>query len=98
MKCPKCGVSVHDGNQVRVIDSRPTRTTNAIRRRRLCVCGLRFTTTERIVSTRRGRIGAESGELDLADLRIMRSQLQSLASQIAVMVEVVDAAVTHPVA
>ena len=31
-----------------VVDSRPTEDGNAIRRRRLCMCGQRFTTFERI--------------------------------------------------
>ena len=31
-----------------VVDSRPTEDGNAIRRRRLCVCGARFTTFERV--------------------------------------------------
>ena len=31
-----------------VVDSRPTEDGTAIRRRRLCVCGARFTTFERV--------------------------------------------------
>ncbi len=38
--CKKCEKSV--------VDSRPTEDVNAIRRRRLCICGERFTTFERI--------------------------------------------------
>ena len=43
MRCPFCG---NEDTQVR--DSRPTEDGTAIRRRRLCVCGERFTTFERV--------------------------------------------------
>ncbi|MEX0868230.1 MAG: transcriptional regulator NrdR [Nitriliruptoraceae bacterium] len=44
MRCPQCGA-----NDDRVIDSRPTPTGDAIRRRRECKsCATRFTTFERI--------------------------------------------------
>ena len=43
MRCPKCGCE-----SSRVVDSRPSERTDAIRRRRECVrCGMRFTTYER---------------------------------------------------
>ncbi len=44
MRCPGCGL-----DEDRVIDSRPSPTGDAIRRRRECrECGLRFTTFERV--------------------------------------------------
>ena len=43
MRCPKCGCE-----ESKVVDSRPSESTDAIRRRRECVrCGYRFTTYER---------------------------------------------------
>ncbi len=43
MRCPKCGCE-----ESKVVDSRPSDTNDAIRRRRECVrCGTRFTTYER---------------------------------------------------
>ena len=43
MRCPKCGCE-----SSRVVDSRPSESNDAIRRRRECVrCGMRFTTYER---------------------------------------------------
>lgn len=43
MRCPKCGCE-----ESKVIDSRPSESADAIRRRRECVrCGYRFTTYER---------------------------------------------------
>ena len=48
MKCPFCG----DEN-TKVIDSRPSEETNAIRRRRQCEkCGKRFTTYEKVETIR----------------------------------------------
>ena len=43
MRCPFC-----ENNDSRVIDSRPTDEGHAIRRRRECDCGKRFTTYEKI--------------------------------------------------
>ena len=43
MRCPFCS---NEDTQVK--DSRPTEDNTAIRRRRLCVCGARFTTFERV--------------------------------------------------
>ena len=43
MICPIC-----KKGETSVVDSRPTEDGTAIRRRRLCVCGERFTTFERI--------------------------------------------------
>jgi transcriptional repressor NrdR len=43
MKCPFC-----ENNDTRVIDSRPTEEGYAIRRRRECDCGKRFTTYEKV--------------------------------------------------
>ena len=43
MICPIC-----KKGETSVVDSRPTEHGNAIRRRRLCICGERFTTFERI--------------------------------------------------
>lgn len=44
MRCPSCGV-----DDDRVVDSRPSTSGDAIRRRRECrACGLRFTTFERV--------------------------------------------------
>lgn len=44
MKCPYCGVA-----STKVIDSRPSDDNSAIRRRRQCeVCGMRFTTFEKV--------------------------------------------------
>ena len=43
MICPIC-----KKGETSVVDSRPTEDGNAIRRRRLCICGERFTTFERI--------------------------------------------------
>ena len=40
--------SICKKGETSVVDSRPTEDGNAIRRRRLCVCGERFTTFERI--------------------------------------------------
>ncbi len=46
MKCPYCGFV-----ESKVIDSRPTEESNAIRRRRECLkCGKRFTTYEKLES------------------------------------------------
>ena len=46
MKCPYCGFE-----ESKVIDSRPTEETSAIRRRRECLkCSKRFTTYEKIES------------------------------------------------
>ena len=43
MRCPKCGCE-----ESKVVDSRPSESNDAIRRRRECVsCGFRFTTYER---------------------------------------------------
>ena len=43
MRCPKCGC-----DESRVVDSRPSESNDAIRRRRECIgCGHRFTTYER---------------------------------------------------
>lgn len=43
MRCPKCGCT-----ESKVVDSRPSESNDAIRRRRECVkCGARFTTYER---------------------------------------------------
>lgn len=43
MRCPKCGCE-----ESKVVDSRPSETIDAIRRRRECIsCGFRFTTYER---------------------------------------------------
>ena len=43
MRCPKCGCEAS-----RVVDSRPSESNDAIRRRRECIrCGMRFTTYER---------------------------------------------------
>ena len=43
MRCPKCGCE-----ESKVVDSRPSESNDAIRRRRACVrCGYRFTTYER---------------------------------------------------
>ena len=46
MKCMFCGSS-----ESKVIDSRPVEEANAIRRRRECTCGKRFTTYETIETT-----------------------------------------------
>ena len=43
MLCPFCR-----DKDTSVVDSRPTEDGTAIRRRRLCVCGARFTTFERV--------------------------------------------------
>ena len=43
MLCPFCREK-----DTSVVDSRPTEDGTAIRRRRLCVCGYRFTTFERV--------------------------------------------------
>ena len=43
MICPIC-----KKGETSVVDSRPTEDGTAIRRRRLCICGERFTTFERI--------------------------------------------------
>ena len=43
MKCPFC-----NNTETQVKDSRPTEDGTSIRRRRLCVCGERFTTFERV--------------------------------------------------
>ncbi|MDR2087823.1 MAG: transcriptional regulator NrdR [Clostridiales Family XIII bacterium] len=43
MRCPFC-----ENNDTRVIDSRPTEDGRAIRRRRECDCGKRFTTYEKV--------------------------------------------------
>ncbi|MDR1574012.1 MAG: transcriptional regulator NrdR [Clostridiales Family XIII bacterium] len=43
MRCPFC-----ENNDTRVIDSRPTEEGHAIRRRRECDCGKRFTTYEKV--------------------------------------------------
>ena len=43
MICPIC-----KKRETSVVDSRPTEDGTAIRRRRLCVCGERFTTFERV--------------------------------------------------
>ncbi len=43
MICPIC-----KKGETSVVDSRPTEDGNAIRRRRLCICGERFTTFERV--------------------------------------------------
>ena len=43
MICPICKIG-----ETSVVDSRPTEDGTAIRRRRLCVCGERFTTFERV--------------------------------------------------
>ena len=43
MICPSC-----KKGETSVVDSRPTEDGTAIRRRRLCICGHRFTTFERI--------------------------------------------------
>ena len=43
MICPIC-----KKGETSVVDSRPTEDGTAIRRRRLCVCGERFTTFERV--------------------------------------------------
>ena len=40
--------SICKKGETSVVDSRPTEDGTAIRRRRLCVCGARFTTFERI--------------------------------------------------
>ena len=40
--------SICKKGETSVVDSRPTEDGNAIRRRRLCVCGARFTTFERV--------------------------------------------------
>lgn len=43
MRCPRCGC-----DESKVVDSRPSESNDAIRRRRECVrCGFRFTTYER---------------------------------------------------
>ena len=43
MRCPKCGC-----DESKVVDSRPSESNDAIRRRRECIkCGTRFTTYER---------------------------------------------------
>ena len=43
MRCPKCGCV-----ESKVVDSRPSESNDAIRRRRQCIeCGTRFTTYER---------------------------------------------------
>lgn len=43
MRCPRCGCE-----ELKVVDSRPSESNDAIRRRRECVsCGFRFTTYER---------------------------------------------------
>ena len=43
MRCPKCGCE-----ESKVVDSRPSESNDAIRRRRECIrCGFRFTTYER---------------------------------------------------
>ncbi len=43
MRCPKCGCE-----ESKVVDSRPSESADAIRRRRECIkCGCRFTTYER---------------------------------------------------
>ena len=43
MICPIC-----KKGETSVVDSRPTEDGTAIRRRRLCICGQRFTTFERV--------------------------------------------------
>ena len=43
MICPIC-----KKGETSVVDSRPTEDGTAIRRRRLCICGERFTTFERV--------------------------------------------------
>ena len=40
--------SICKKGETSVVDSRPTEDGTAIRRRRLCVCGARFTTFERV--------------------------------------------------
>ena len=48
MKCPFCS-----SENTRVIDSRPADDNNSIRRRRLCDdCGKRFTTYEKVETTK----------------------------------------------
>lgn len=47
MRCPKCGCE-----ESKVVDSRPSESNDAIRRRRECArCGFRFTTYERCEET-----------------------------------------------
>ena len=47
MRCPKCGCE-----ESKVVDSRPSESNDAIRRRRECTrCGFRFTTYERCEET-----------------------------------------------
>ena len=43
MICPHC-----KKGETSVVDSRPTEDGTTIRRRRLCICGQRFTTFERV--------------------------------------------------
>lgn len=47
MKCPACEAEVNSGTSGKVVDSRPAKD-GQIRRRRICACGHRFTTYERI--------------------------------------------------
>lgn len=64
MNCPKCGNPVKE--TCKVIDSRPVATKDAIRRRRKCVCGHRFSTEERI---REHWDRSEEHDLELSDIR-----------------------------
>jgi transcriptional repressor NrdR len=89
MRCPECGQ-----DQDRVVDSRPQPGGEAIRRRRACACGARFTTFERIerppllVRKRSGAIvpfeGARvlEGMARAAKDRVDRSVLEQAAADI----------------
>ena len=88
MRCPACG-----NDDDRVIDSRSSRDGRAIRRRRACSCGHRFTTFERLanefvvrkrsgelVPFERGRVA--EGIMRAADDRIDVNEVAAMASRV----------------
>ena len=65
--------SICKKGETSVVDSRPTEDGTAIRRRRLCVCGARFTTFERV----------QFRELTVAPVRITMKQI-AITADIAI--------------
>ena len=82
MRCPECKREVV-GNDVKVLDTRAVPYRNAIRRRRQCVCGARFSTCEMVASAR-GDV--EDVKFQLA-LTAIKSQLDAASISIAAMLE-----------
>ena len=77
MRCPKCGCE-----ESKVVDSRPSDSNDAIRRRRECIaCGYRFTTYERKEETPLMVLKKDGTKDPFDHLKLMRGLLTATAKR-----------------